>query len=370
MKIAFIGGHLSPALSLIGQAPKNWEIIFIGRKYVFEKDKTLSPEYKTIKNLGILFEEILTGRLQRKFTKNTIPSLLKLPGAFFKAYSILKEHKPDAVLGFGGYVQIPVVFAAFFLKIPVVLHEQTRKIGLSNKLCAFFAKKICISWRSSFDFFPKQKTILTGIPLRKELVSKAESQKRKVKNGNTKPLIFITGGSSGSHFINKLIEDSLEKLLEKFLIIHQTGDSEEFRDYANLKTIVSKLPKSFRKDYFIKKFIDPQEMGDYLFDSDLVISRSGINTVSELILFKKPSILIPIPFSQINEQMENAKFLKDIGLSEIIEQKKATPKLLFEKVTEMFKNIDQHKNANTRGFIDEHAAQKIVKIIEKCIEKK
>src|SRR3990167_7469395 len=132
MRIIIIGGHLSPALSVIDSLPKDWEILFVSGKYVFEGEKSLSLEYKTIDNLKIPFEEISTGRLQRKFSKNTIPSLLKLPSGFFKALSILKKFRPDVVLGFGGYLQIPVVFASFFLKIPVVLHEQTLESGFSN----------------------------------------------------------------------------------------------------------------------------------------------------------------------------------------------------------------------------------------------
>src|SRR3990167_11265609 len=164
MKMMIIGGHLSPALSVLDSLPKDWEILFVGRKYVFEGEKSLSLEYKIINHLKIPFEEISTGRLQRKFTKNTIPSLLKLPYGFFKSLRILKKFRPDAVLGFGGYLQIPIVFVAFFLKIPVVLHEQTLESGFSNKICSSIARKICISWESSFKFFPKKKTVLTGNP--------------------------------------------------------------------------------------------------------------------------------------------------------------------------------------------------------------
>src|SRR3989344_4952875 len=123
MKIIITGGHLSPALAVIDSLPKDWEILFLGRKYVFEGEKSLSLEYKTINDLKIPFEEISTGRLQRKFSKNTIPSLFKLPPGFFKSLRLLKKFQPDIVLGFGGYLQIPVVAASFFLKIPVVLHE-------------------------------------------------------------------------------------------------------------------------------------------------------------------------------------------------------------------------------------------------------
>src|SRR3989344_5071506 len=218
MKIIIVGGHLSPALSVLDALPKNWEILFVGRKYVFEGEKSLSLEYKIINDLKIPFEEISTGRLQRKFTKNTIPSLFKLPSGFFKAFGILRKFQPDVVLGFGGYLQIPVIFASFFLKIPVVLHEQTLESGFSNKICSPIAKKICISWESSVKFFPKTKTVLTGNPIRKDIIDKSQIP-------NSRPLIYVTGGSSGSHFINSLIEQVLKKILIDFKLIHQTGGS-------------------------------------------------------------------------------------------------------------------------------------------------
>ena len=119
------------------------------------------------------------------------------------------KHKPDVVLGFGSYIQFPVILAASRLKIPVVIHEQTMHAGASNKLSARFAKKICISWEQSRKFFPQDKTILTGIPLRKEVI---EALEKKFETRSKDFRIFITGGSSGSHFINNLIEQNLEKL--------------------------------------------------------------------------------------------------------------------------------------------------------------
>jgi len=155
MKIVIIGGHLAPALSVMEALPKNTKILFIGRKYALEGDSALSLEYKVVTDLNIPFVGLNTGRLQRKVTKYTFLSLLKFPFGIIKSFLILIRFRPDVVMGFGGYVSIPVIVCAFILRIPVVIHEQTMEAGLANRIVSLFAKKICISWNTSRKYFPK-----------------------------------------------------------------------------------------------------------------------------------------------------------------------------------------------------------------------
>lgn len=366
MKLAIIGGHLSPALSIIQNLPKNWEVVFIGRKMVFEGDDSLSLEYLTIEKLGIPFENLTTGRLQRKFTRNTITSLFKIPIGLKNALAILRKQKPDAILGFGTYLQPPIVLAATILGIPVIIHEQTLEAGFSNKVCAKFAKKICISWESSRPFFPKEKIILTGIPIREETI-KASVEKSAEKNEI--PQIFIAGGSSGSHFINQLIAPILENLLTDYKIIHQTGDSREFKDFEYLSNLRSKFSEKSRRNYTLEKFIEPDKFPFILKDSSLMISRAGMNTISELLFLKKPCILIPIPFSQKKEQLKNAEYLSKAGLAVVIEQKNATSTLLNQKIINMLENIDKFSLKEVEN-VSKNASDKIIKVIEECIEEK
>ena len=379
MKIIIIGGHLSPALAVMDLLPKDWEILFVGRKYVFEGEKSLSLEYKIINDLKIPFEEISTGRLQRKFSKNTIPSLLKLPSGFFKAFRILKKFQPDIVLGFGSYLQIPIVFASFFLKIPVVLHEQTLESGFSNSICSHFAKKICISWEPSARFFPKTKTILTGNPIRKEIIQSSEfpPKARLARGGrvqNSKldlPLIYITGGSSGSHFLNSLIESLIPDLLVNFNVIHQTGGSLEYDDIRRLKRFRETLPKGLKENYSMHEFINPSDVGSVLRRAEFVIGRAGINTVTELIFTKKPAILIPLPFSANNEQFKNARFLENLGSALVILQKEANAQVLFSSIQSMHKSINEFekKSKNLKDLIREDAADKIIEVVRQCVLK-
>ncbi|MCL5113752.1 MAG: UDP-N-acetylglucosamine--N-acetylmuramyl-(pentapeptide) pyrophosphoryl-undecaprenol N-acetylglucosamine transferase [Patescibacteria group bacterium] len=366
MKVAIVGGHLAPALSVVDVLGKNVKLLYIGRKHTFEADKSFSLEYKTITDLGIAFSSLTTGRLQRKFTRHTIQSLLKLPIGFGQSVAILKKFKPDVVLGFGGYLQIPVVLASFFLRIPVVLHEQTMEAGLANKICSSFAARICISWESSADFFPKEKTTLTGNPVRKDIIRESQIVNHKSQTNEVLPLIYVTGGSSGSHFINTLIEGCVGKLLENFRIIHQTGDAKDHNDFNRFLSFRKKLPSKIQERYTVEKFISPSKVGKILRDATLVIGRSGINTVTELMFTGKPCILVPLPFSQNNEQFKNALFLKKIGLAEVISQNSATSDMLLILANSMIGNIEKYiKNADkARRLVDLNATNKIIKVLE------
>ena len=371
MKILITGGHLSPALSVIEKL-KGEEILYVGRKHALEGDKAFSLEYQTIKDLGIPFFSITTGRLQRKFTKHTIPSLLKFPLGFSQSLFILKRFKPDVVLGFGGYVSWPVIVMASFLKIPIVIHEQTLEAGMTNKFAARFAAKICISFESSKRFFPIKKVVLTGNPLRKEIVE--ENQKSEIRNQKSEgelPLLYVTGGSLGSHFINNLVKDTVRKLIRDFQVIHQTWDSNKYKDFDSLLKIKSELGE-YSERYTINKFLTPLESAKTLKKADLVVSRAGINTVTELLFLGKPSLLIPLPFTQNNEQLKNARFLKTQGLGEVLEQKKITAEVFLHTLEKMSKNINDYKKNSdqSKTLADKDAASRIVEVVKNVYKKK
>lgn len=368
MKIVLIGGHLAPALSILEALPKDTQVLFIGRKYALEGDDALSLEYKAITSLNVPFIGLNTGRLQRKITKFTLSSLLKLPLGIVKSFFILIRFRPDVVMGFGGYVSIPVALCAFMLRIPVVIHEQTMEAGFANRLISRFAKKICISWQTSRKYFPKNKVILTGNPIRKFPIFNPQFS---IFN-NKLPTIYITGGSSGSHFINVLIEGIVKELLRKFNLIHQAGDAHEYSDYDRLDQLRKSLPEKFRDNYVLEKFIDPSEIGELISSSSLIISRSGMNTITELIYFEKPAILIPLPFSQKNEQLKNARFLEKIGLGIVLQQPELNGKKLLSAVNKMFKNISKFRINKTefRNLPGKNSAQNIISVINHVCESK
>ena len=364
MKIVLIGGHLAPALSVLEALPKDTKVLFIGRKYGLEGDKALSLEYKTITGLNIPFVALNTARLQRKLTKYTLPSLLKFPSGITRAFITLIKFKPDVVVGFGGYVSIPVIISAFFLRIPVVIHEQTMEVGFSNRIVARFATKICISWNSSRKYFPKEKVVLTGNPIRKFKIQ--NSNFKIIGKENKLPIIYITGGSSGSHFINTQIEGCISNLLEKYLVVHQTGDAQEFHDFDRLEKLKNSMPQKLSMRYMLKKFVDPREIGDLLSKTSLIISRSGMNTITELLHFEKPALLIPLPYSQNNEQLKNAKFLENIGLGKVLYQTDLNSKKLYQAIDLMSHNIKNYKidRRELKNLPGKNTAQNIIEVIK------
>lgn len=356
MKVVIVGGHLSPALAVIEKL-RNEDVFYIGRKHTFEGDNALSLESQEVARLNIPFFDLNTARLQRKFTKHTFPSLLKFPAGFVQSYKILNKINPDVILGFGGYLFLPVALAAYLLKIPIVIHEQTLEAGFTNKFVSKFAKKVCISWESSSKYFPKEKVVLTGNPLRQEIINAKNINNEK----NKTPMIYVTGGGAGAHALNLLIEKTLDQLLQKCTIVHQTGDSQVYKDFERLES---------RKNdrYQCHKFFTDKEVALVMNKADLVVGRAGINTVTELIYLQKPSFLIPLPAGQKNEQLKNAQFIKNLGLGEYAQQDLLTPDLFISTIFSMLDRIGSF-NLKEEILIKE-AARKIAGVLKNVSEKK
>jgi UDP-N-acetylglucosamine--N-acetylmuramyl-(pentapeptide) pyrophosphoryl-undecaprenol N-acetylglucosamine transferase len=369
--IVICGGHLSPALALIEilEKRKKYEIFFLGRKNSFEGDNSLSLEYQTITRLGITFIPIISGRLQREFTVHTFLSLLKVPVGLIQSMIFLTKIKPCAVISFGGYVALPVCIIASLMQIPIIAHEQTHVMGMSNRIISKLSRIVCLSFEGT-KYLPKGiKTVITGNPVRKNIGVNGKNGLLTRFGNQNKPLLFITGGSTGSKSINTVIGKIIPDLLNKYRVIHQCGSAENFSDFQNLKTIKNNLPKDLINDYEVYTHINPMDMGKILHDSTLVISRAGANTVTEISLTKKPSILIPLPWAADDEQTKNAQILKDLGSALVIYQKDLTPALLFEKVDYMVKNIHIYKFACKKAskLFENNAAGIMADIIDKTI---
>jgi UDP-N-acetylglucosamine--N-acetylmuramyl-(pentapeptide) pyrophosphoryl-undecaprenol N-acetylglucosamine transferase len=368
MRVLITGGHFSPAYAVISELKsRGHEVMVAGRRYPFEGDLSESMEYALCKMENLRFYEVKTGRFQRKFTSYTVTSLLKTPSGFFSALSILRQSKPDIVMTFGGYIGLPISLAARVLGIPVILHEQTQKAGLASTIIGKFATKICISFDDSRKNFPEARTVLTGNPIRHE-VFETSGGGGTIKNISDKSeVLYITGGSTGSHFINALVEKTIIRLLEKYIVIHQTGDSKRFTDFENLNEIRKSLPEEKQEKYFLKKFIFPKEIGTIMRRADLVIGRSGANTIFEIMATGKISLLIPLPHGQVSEQLSNAKLIKTLGIGEYLEQKDAIPDRFITMIAQILKEKDLYiKNfEKAQKFIIKDAEEKIVNILEK-----
>ena len=375
-KIVITGGHLTPALAVIEELQKrgSWEIFYIGRKYSAEGDKTPSLESFVIQEKGIWFIPINFGRLQHKFTKYTIPAFLRIPWGFILALFHLLRIKPEIILSFGSYVGVPVVIAGWLLGIPIIIHEQTTVVGLANKINSFFAKKICVSWPETLKNLPKpacrqagKKVILTGNPIRPDIFKTNPKILSTLNFERGKPLILVTGGNQGSHRINVAVEGALGKLLAKYNIFHQTGHLRTFNDFERLEEKRSQLPPKSKDNYHLKKYVTGEEWTTLLTKADLVISRAGINTITEILALGKPQLLIPIPWLPNDEQTKNAQMVKKIGLGEILHQDDLSPSNLLKKIEVMMNDLEKYRQASPKAqrLVIKNATQKIVDELEK-----
>lgn len=340
MKILITGGHISPALAVIDELKNNHSLFFVGRKYALDTENKPSFEYQEIQKRKLSFYPLQAGRLTRIFSFRSFINLLKVPLGFFNAYKIISAIKPDVILSFGGYIGFPVSLIGYIMRIPIYIHEQTIHPGIANRITGRIATKIFISFPETIHFFPRQKTIITGNPVRQDVLRIINKPFQIIKK---RPTLYITGGSLGSHSINVHIETILPQLLKKYTVIHQTGNVEEYDDYERLKKRVSLLPKDLQENYYVTQHISEEELGFVLSMSDLVISRAGANTVFELIAWQIPAVLIPLPWSSYQEQQKHANLLQSGGVVEIFDQRNNSLELL-DLIQTILRDSQKYKN--------------------------
>ena len=307
--IVISGNHLTPALAL-AEKLTGYRVIYLWKK-------------------------IPSPRFSRHRPLISLLSLVKLPFGLIKARALLLKYRPVLVLSFGCYSAVPVGLAAVSLKIPLVLHEQTMKAGLANRLLAPLALKIAVSWPQSQNYFPRHKVVLTGNPIRSQLLKAAK--KHLTSTISHQPSIYITGGNQGSRTINLVLTPLLPRLLARYRVIHQFGLNQSRSDWNKQVRFKAGLPRKLVQNYRLKRWFETGEVGQILNRADLVVSRAGINTVVELALFGKKAVLIPHPKAQKNEQQQNALFLKKHFGARVIEQNRLTREKLLDAITMMLK---------------------------------
>ena len=359
-KIALTGGHFTPGLAVIEELKKrDWEITWIGINKAISGKEIKTLEAKTLPGLNIPFYEVSTFKFQRTDILGSLFSSWKLGLGLYQSFVILQKVRPSVLLSFGSFVAVPSSIAAWILGIPVVTHEQTTVSGLANRLISFIAEKVAISYPTSQEFFDPKKTIFTGNLLR---VSLFKSAQKKLNKRSKIPVLFVTGGSRGSQVINEIISSNLKNLVEKFKIFHQTGET----DYTKCVKIKNKLPKNLRSRYVVNNSLTPEDMEKMFVKADILVSRAGANTVSEIALFGIPTIFIPIPWSSGNEQYKNALMLKNLRLAEIIEERDLNNKTFLKTLDYILDNYSKYKRNTTKAkkLVSQDASKKLVDILE------
>lgn len=356
------GGHAAtPAIAVIEKInrrkSRKTELFWIGSREAIPGTNLETIEYKILPEMGVKFCEINAGKIQTKFTRHTIPLILKIPVGFIQSLFLLLKIRPKLVLSFGGYASFPVVFWAYFLRIPVILHEQTVAAGRSSIFSEAFAKKIVLARKESLRFFPRNKSIVVGNPVMADILKVAPKE----KPGNPK-LILVMGGSRGSQFINESIISVTDVLLQKFRIVHITGQN-EYEKVSGYRNSLS-TPKAAK--YRILPFVDPREMSGLYESADIVVSRSGASTVSEIMAVKRPAILIPLPRTFMGEQVKNAKYAENFGVAQVLEEQDVTDNSLLtmiDRISDSWEDIV--KKVEDKISPDRFAAEKLVDILFK-----
>lgn len=339
-------GHVTPNLALVPKLKEiGYEIQYIGTKNGIERE-IISKE-------NIKYHIISSGKLRRYFDIKNFTDPFKVLKGIIEALRIMKKEKPNIVFSKGGFVAVPVVIAAYLNKIPVIAHESDITPGLANRLSVPYCTKVCVTFPESVSKIKNNKAILTGTPIREELLKGNETLGRKICNfRNSKPVILIIGGSLGSKFINDVIRSSIDKIVKNYNIVHICGK-------GNLDN------KLMKKDGYIQFEYITEELPHIMSISDIVISRAGANAIFEFLALKKPSILIPLSRkSSRGDQILNAESFRKSGYSIVIQEDQLNESLLLKKLDEL--NAQKNKYiCNMENSSVKNGVESIIKVIEK-----
>lgn len=309
--------------------------------------------------MSVKFKGIACGKMRRYFSLRNFVDFFKVPIGIWQAFKAIRAFKPRAIFCKGGYVSFPVAVGGWLAKVPIFLHESDVVPGLTNRLCARFAQKICVAFEESRKYFPAKKVIVTGNLVRTEMaIGDAEKGLLLANFKDTLPTILVMGGSQGADFINKIIWDNLNDLLENYQVIHICGDGKikepKYFDFSNKENLGR---------YKTFGFVG-EELKDLYACTDLIISRAGAMSLAEFELIEKPVLLIPLSKkTSRGDQIINAKTFAKTNLATVIEEEKylaqtflkAIENLLKESKKYQKKSIEKnhgHKKNGTQDIIN------------------
>ncbi len=332
-------GHVTPNIALMpALRNEGFEISYIGSYDGIEK--------RLIEDQGIPYYGISSGKLRRYFDPKNFSDPFKVLKGYGQSVKLLKKLKPDVVFSKGGFVSVPVILAARHCKIPAIIHESDLTPGLANKIAIPNATKVCCNFPETLDYLPKEKAVLTGSPIRQELLNgNADTAFSLCRFTNhAKPAILVIGGSSGSRAINTAIRDLLPELLKNYNIIHLCGK-------GNLEPSLKNVTGYAQFEYANR------ELADMFALANLVISRAGANAICELLALHKPNILIPLSVAASRgDQILNANSFRSQGFSYVLDEEQLTNTTLLDAIEHVFQKedayIDAMKKSSSSNSID------------------
>jgi UDP-N-acetylglucosamine--N-acetylmuramyl-(pentapeptide) pyrophosphoryl-undecaprenol N-acetylglucosamine transferase len=339
MKILFTGGgtggHIFPIIAIARELKKKTgdaiDLSFMG-----PEDELAS---KSLFKEGIKTYFVLSGKVRRYFNlsaffQNIFDVVIRIPLGILQAFLILFFTAPDIIFCKGGYGAIPATVSGWLLGIPIFLHESDVAPGLANKILSTFCKNVFVSFPlKQTKFFAPQKMIEVGNPIRDNFKQiDVFSAKQQLGISSTKPVLLVLGVSQGSVRINDMVLQILPQLLKEFEVIHQTGYKDFERAQSNLQAFV---PTELRQNYHVFPFLTEPQIIAALSACNCVVSRAGAGTIFEIAAFKKPSILIPLPESAQNHQVQNAYAYANYGAAIVLEESNLTPNFFLTKITDL-----------------------------------
>lgn len=341
------GGHVIPALTLIQEIKKSYsetKIVYLGGIKSIEREVISEVE-------GVQYYPIQTGKLRRYFSVENFIDFFRFVFGILQAFIILLKYSRNSlVFSTGGFVALPVAIAGRLQGKKVWIHEQTSRVGLANKISSYFATKVFISFEESKKFFPTEKTIHSGYPLKSNCFEALESS-LDVEGQNvlehSLPVLLVTGGGNGSALLNDFVKENLNELTRDYLVIHQVGKN-QFNEFISLKS----------ENYIPLKFAS--NLVELMKVAQITISRAGAGTVMELIALKKKSVFVPLKIAQKNEQFHNASEAKKL-LGSLVVSEDEFKSISWNKLRDDFET----SNSETSDFELKNGTKFLVKELQK-----
>lgn len=341
-------GHVTPNLALLPLLKEaGFEVHYIGTADGIERH--------LIEREGLPFHPIHAGKLRRYFSTENLRDVLRIARGWHESLRLLRRLKPDAVFSKGGFVSCPVVWAAWLLRIPAVVHESDLTPGLANRLSLPFAGAICYSFPETGKFLPRAKAVLTGIPVRRSLLY-GDAGKGRALCGFApgRPVVLVIGGSQGSEILNQAVQESLPGLLAEVQIAHICGRGKADRALAETP--------GYRQFEYVH-----EELPHLLALADLVVSRAGATTLFELLAARKPNLLIPLSrAASRGDQIDNARSFARQGFSKVLAEEELNRETFLQAVRRAYAERSEMSRAMEAYPVKDGAAE-VMRVLEKML---
>lgn len=338
-------GHVTPNIALLPRLKElQYDIHYIGSYHGIEKE--------LIEQFGIPYHGISTGKLRRYLSVRNFTDPFRVMKGLGEAKNLIKILKPDVIFSKGGFVSVPVVAAGRRRHIPTIIHESDMTPGLANKLSFPSATKICCNFPETLSLLPQGKAVLTGSPIRQELLSGDKYKARDFLNFHSdKPVIMIIGGSLGSVTVNEAVRGILPELLKSYQVIHLCGSGKIDESLQGLE--------GYAQFEYIK-----EELRHLFALTDIVISRAGANAICELLALHKPNLLIPLSSgASRGDQILNARSFERQGFSVVLEEEELSKEVLLHTINALYENKDAYITA-MKSSQQQNSIDTIIDLIE------